>query len=202
VGWECKVNLGSRHRSVLLHRLQHHLKEGEPAPDRIYPTFSVAHAAGACLVAAALCLLLSFSNSRIPPLLWKLIELFEIREIFAVELLSEAAVKRFYRLLVLLLIVVVVLKLVLYLTGLFLSALVLLSDRLIVAEWGVVRSRIHHLPYSKVVRLSTEENFLHRMFGVGMLRVFTTEAGKPVSVGPIPRFSAALSRLLAFIEKT
>ena len=196
------MNLGSRHRSVLLHRLQHHLKEGEPAPDQIYPTFSVAHAVGACFLAAVFCLLLSWSRSFIPPLIWKLVELFEIRDIFAVELLSEAAVQRLYRLLVLLLIVVVVLKLVLYLAGLFLTALVLLPDRLIIAEWGVLRSRVHHLPYSRVVRLCTEENFLHRLFGVGMLRVFTAETGKPVIVGPIPRFSAALARLLAFIETT
>lgn len=190
------------HRSVLLHRLRRHIGSAEtPAADRIYPTFSIPHAVGSCVLAAVVYGLLRKSEAVIPPLLWKWIELFEIREIFAVELLSEPALGEAYRLLVLVLVAVVFVKLLLYLARLVLGVIVLLPDRLVVAERGLLKSRIHHVPYSRVLRLSTEETVFHRALGVGNLRIFTSEAGTPVRIGPLPGFPALLSRLIASLDQ-
>jgi len=201
-GQEVKPVLRGLHRSVLLHRLRHHIGDGGPPPDRVYSTFSIPHAVGAGLLAAALCLLLRRSETFIPPLVWKWVDLFEIREIFAVELLSEAALGRAYRVLTLVLGVLVALRLLAYLAGLVLGGLVLLPDRLIAAEWGLFAARIHHVPYSRVLRLSTEETMLHRVLGVGNLRVFTSGAREQVCIGPLPGFPALLARLVALLEAT
>ncbi len=185
-----------------LRRFRSHFRDpGGIAEDGIFSTFSISYLLGILALAGGITYLLLRSEAVVPPFIVRWVELFRIREIFAFDPLDESLIRRVYHILVLLVLAVVGLRLLLALVRSALGALALLPDRLLVVESNLLRSRIRHIPYDRILHLSADETIVQKILGLGYVEVSTGERPAPLRFGPIPGFPAFIARLAARMQK-
>ncbi len=185
-----------------LRRFRSHIRDSDGvAEDNIFSTFSISYSLGILALAGGISYLLLRSEAVVPPLIVKWAELFRIREIFAFNPINGNLIRRAYHILILLILALVDLRLLLVLVRLAFGVLALLPDRLLVVESNFLRSRIHHIPYGKILHLSADETIVHKILGLGYIEVFTGERPVPLRFGPIPGFPTFIARTTARMRK-
>jgi hypothetical protein len=196
-----------RVRNALAHaqlrRFRSHIPDaaGGVSEGRAFSTFSIPYSLGVLALAGGISVLLLASEAVVPPLIERWVALFKIQEIFAFPPIEGRLIGQAYHTLVVLLLALVTLRLFLVLLRLASGVLALLPDRLLVVESNFLRSRIHHIPYRKILHLSAEETLVHRVLDLGYVELYTGERPAPLRFGPIPGFSAFISRLSAQIQR-
>ena len=169
-------------------RLATHEPGGAGAIESFH-TRSVSYALLVLAIAAVAIVLLRRTLELVPPLIWAWFELFEIREIFKFEDLGEELIVSLYETLITVCVVLVVARAAVAILRLALSRVVLLSDRLVVVEHVLFHSRVHHIRYDRIARLSLRNSILHRLADVGWVAIVTGENEKPVTIGPVVKVS-------------
>ena len=159
--------------------------------------FSIVY--GLLLVAFALLVinLLRRTIDIVPPFIISWFELFQIQEIFRFDFLDEEFVLSAYETLIQVLVILVIARLALAILQLILSRIVLLDDRLVVIEHVFLYSRVHHIPYERIVRLSVNRTILHRIANLGTVTIVTGDLSGPLKFGPIPRVSRFVAETAA-----
>ena len=185
-----------------LRYLKNHLQGvGTIGEERIYSTFSGSYGFSILAFAGAFSYLVLRSREIIPPLIIKWVEVFQIHEIFNLELIEVHIIQKIYLYLILSILVLVDIQLLLKLIRLPLCAMILLPDRLVAVESNLLKVRIHHIPYSKILRISGTVTIVQRIFKLGNIEIFTGERDKPLKFGPLPAFPIMLSRITYLIRK-
>ncbi len=171
------------------------------AEGRSFSTFSIIY--GLLLVAFALVVinLLRRTIDIVPPFIMEWFDLFQIREIFRFEFLDDEFVLGAYETFIRILVMLIVARLALAIVQLILSRVVLLDDRLVVIEHVFLYSRVHHIPYERIVRLSMNRTILHRIANLGTVTIVTGDLTRPLKFGPIPRISQFVTEATARMQR-
>ena len=158
-----------------------------------FHTRSVSYALLIATIAVVAIGLLRRTLEIVPPLIWAWFELFEIREIFRFEDLGEELIVSLYETLVTVCVLLVIARAAVAILRLALSRVVLLSDRLVVVEHVLFFSRVHHVRYDRIARLSLRSSILHRLADLGWVAIVTGERESPVTIGPVVKVSRFVS---------
>lgn len=187
---------------IQLSRLKNHINPSDQiSEDKIFSSFSISFCLGILSLWALIYYLLLESETVVLPLLLKWVETFKIQEIFELDLFNRSFIRKAYSILILFILILVSIKFLLQLIKYILGLLVLATDRLIIIESNFLKSRIHHIPYSKIFRLSTNETIAHKILKLGNIEIFTGEKEVPLKFGPIPHFPSFISQLTSLIQK-
>ena len=187
---------------IQLSRFKNHINSSDPiSEDKIFSSFSISYCLGILALLALIYYLLLESDLLILPLILKWVEAFKIQEIFELDLFNESFIRRAYGILILFILILLSIKFLLQLMKYIFSFLVLSTDRLIIIESNFLRSRIHHIPYAKIFRLSTDETIVHKALKLGNIEILTGEREVPLKFGPIPHFPSFISQITSLIQK-
>lgn len=180
-------------------RLDAHGPDGDGAVESFH-TRSVSYALLVAAIAFVAIVLLRRTLEIVPPLIWAWFELFEIREIFRFEDLGEQLIVSLYETLITICVLLVIARAALAILRLALSRVVLLSDRLVVVEHVLFYSRVHHIRYDRIARLSLRNSLLHRLADLGWVAIVTGDREKPVTIGPVVRVSRFIAATAQAME--
>ena len=169
--------------------------------DKIFSSFSISCCLGILALLAFICYLLLGSEAVVMPLILKWVEIFRIQEIFKLNLFNERFIREAYRVFTLLIIILISIKALLKLLKYIFSLVVLLTDRLLIIESNFLKSRIHHIPYARISRLSVNETIAHKILRLGNLEILTGQRETPLKFGPIPHFPVFIAKLTSLIQK-
>jgi membrane protein YdbS with pleckstrin-like domain len=168
---------------------------------RIFSSFSIVYAAGILILYIAALIFLLRSAGPVTALLVKWVELFKIREIFSFAFMDAAFIARLYRAFMAVVIILVSARTLLQLLKYAFSVVVLSDDGLIIVDSNLLSSRIHHIPYDRIFRVSVRETILHRVLRLGTIEILTGERDTPLRFGPVPRFPSLVAALMPAIAK-
>jgi hypothetical protein len=169
--------------------------------DKIFSSFSISYCLSILALLAFTCYLLLESETVVLPLIIRWVEIFKIQEIFELELFTERFIREAYRVFILLILVLISIKIFLRLLKYIFSLFVLSNDRLIIIESNFFKSRIHHIPYGKISRLSATETFVHKTLKLGNIEILAGQRELPLKFGPIPHFPSFITQLTSLIQK-
>ena len=168
---------------------------------RSFTTFSLVSALAAVAVTVLLVIMLRWTTGFVPALILRWFSVFQVREIFRFEFLDDESVAQAYELVIRVLVWMVLARLAVVLLRQVLSCILLLPDRLVVIDYVLFYSRVHHVPYRRITRLSLQGTIVHRLFDLGCVSIVTELAG-PLHVGPIPRVSQFIAQAASAIERS